>query len=384
MCARGDPRSQGEAEPPEKDISQVAGSRAIQVGKVLGDLVVQFKIPLILVIAVGVIAMVLVSGYDLRTLYAALYPTITPTSTLTPTPTLLPTQTSTPTLIPTPTQIPTVTPLPGAKETPISVRALPACSSQVVGVQTAEMTNDYGEISESRRMKLVDFSLNTRQSSFYEIKGEGLPTQYSCCHSPPGQECFEQLDANRLLKAFQDYASSSGKQGLLDYIPNTQELMRLLKEYPGIANQLIPGFDEWRSLSPEDCNVIQSWLYACTMLESPVFTVVIKNNSDEQVLITNILYRVEEIYEMRGGGYGILDPQVTYIQIIHYAAGDQVVKLENKFYIDPHQSGSFDLQLRTDDPGDGLTWLMSIYFIDENGAAVHTDTFELIMSGSPD
>ena len=382
MCAKPGPRSKGEAEPPDKNIFQYAGSRAIQVGKVLGDLVVQFKIPLILVVAVSVIAVVLVSGYDIRTLYVALYPTPTVTPTLTPTSTPLPTQTANPTLTPTPTLTPSITPPPGAKETPLSVKALPACSSQVVGVQTAEMTDVYVEIPESGRMELVDFSLNTHQSSFLEADSGDLK-EYSCCYIPPGPECFEQLDANRLFNALQDYANSSGKRSLLAYISTTQELMRLLIEKPGIANQLIPGLDEWRSLSPEDCNVMQSWLYACTMLESPVFTVVIKNNSDERVLITKILYRVEEIYEMRAGGYGVLDPQVTYIHNIHYAAGDQVIKLENKFYIDPHLSGSFDLQLRTDDPGDGLSWRMSIYFIDENGATVHTDIFDLIMSGPP-
>ena len=244
------------------------------------------------------------------------------------------------------------------------------------------MTDAYGEIPDSRRIELVDFSLNTRQSSFLEIDEEGHKG-YSCCHYPPGRECFEHLDENRLLKALQDYAQASGKQSLLAYIPTTQELMRLHEEYSGIANQLIPALDEWQSLSTEDCTVIQSWLYACTMLELPVFTVVIKNNSDEQVLITKILYRVKEIYEMRGGGYGVLDPQVTYIHKIQYAAGDQVVELENMFYIDPHHNGSFELQLRTDDPGDGLTWEMSVYFIDEEGDAVHTDDFELMMSGQP-
>lgn len=333
------------------------------------------------IIGLSVIAVVLVSGYNLRTLYAALYPTPTPTSTSTPTATNLPTETKIPTYTHTPTLTPSITPPPNARETSQAVRALPDCSSQVVGVETAEMTNDYGEIPESTRMVLVDFSLNTRRSSFYEVESEGF-TSYSCCDWLPG-DCFDNLDANRLLKAFQDYASSSGKQYLLEYIPTTQELMHLHTEYPGIADQLIPGPDEWQSLSPENCNMIQSWVSACTMLESPVFTVVIKNNSDEQLLITKILYRMEDIYEVRGGGAGLLDPQVMYIHNIHYARGDQEVNLEKKFYIDPHFSGSFDLQLRTDDPGDGLTWSMSIYFIDEYGAAVHTGMLELVMSGPP-
>ena len=119
MSSKPDPRSKGEADPPEENIFQQAGSRAIQVGKVLGDLVVNYKIPLALVIAVIVIAVVLVSGYDVRTLQAALYPTSTATLTLTPTTTPLPTHTATPTITPTPTLTPSATPPPGAKETPL-------------------------------------------------------------------------------------------------------------------------------------------------------------------------------------------------------------------------------------------------------------------------
>lgn len=78
-----------------------------------------FKITTILVIAIIAIAVVVISGYDLRTILALVVPTPTATHIPTATMTFTPTSTSTPTLTPTSTSTPTPTTTPTPNGTQI-------------------------------------------------------------------------------------------------------------------------------------------------------------------------------------------------------------------------------------------------------------------------
>jgi hypothetical protein len=114
----------------------------------------------------------------------------------------------------------------------------------------------------------------------------------------------------------------------------------------------------------------------------PIFNVVLKNNSDNEILITKTIYRVSKIGQVKGGDYGPLQPNIRYEHILEWKTGDQEFPLVPPFKISPHSSGSFLLQMRTNNNDIGLCWLMKIYFITSNEeGGVSTDIFQLIMTG---
>ena len=119
-----------------------------------------------------------------------------------------------------------------------------------------------------------------------------------------------------------------------------------------------------------------------TTSSNPVFSVVIQNKSDTELVISSILYRVHQVGGVKGGNYGPLSPNVKYRNGIHWTAGDQLAKLSPPFGIASRSSGSFLLEIVSLDEGVGLAWLMEIVFLTAENEGVGTETIQLIMNKS--
>jgi hypothetical protein len=116
---------------------------------------------------------------------------------------------------------------------------------------------------------------------------------------------------------------------------------------------------------------------------NPVFNVTILNKSDNQLVISEVIYRVHRIDGVRGGDFGPLAPNVKYRHGIHWEIGDQLAKLIPPFAIAPNRAGSFLLELQSLKEDVGLVWLLEVAFLDSSGKSVTTDIFQLIMSKKP-
>lgn len=131
-----------------------------------------------------------------------------------------------------------------------------------------------------------------------------------------------------------------------------------------------------------DPNYYQLASASHTLDPIPIFNVVLENTTDREILITKTLYRVSRVDQVKGGDYGLLEPNARYEHILEWKTGDQEFSLVPPFRIAPRAFGSFLIQLKTNKKDIGLCWLMKAYFItsmEEGG--VSTEEFQLIMTG---
>jgi hypothetical protein len=199
--------------------------------------------------------------------------------------------------------------------------------------------------------------------------------------------CTGEVDTSlpRIKEALQNYAQQRGRSELLPYIETEEQVKTLVKDHPDIARKLIPQSAEWLELSRPDYEAYILWLSSCAGIPFPVFTVTIENLTDQEQLITKVLYRTEETTSEMGGYLIPLTPIVTYVHEIAWMVGDQEAALDPAFPISPKSSASFQLQLTTKAPDIGMIWLMKICFvIDAERGGVCTDEFQLVMSGKPE
>lgn len=112
---------------------------------------------------------------------------------------------------------------------------------------------------------------------------------------------------------------------------------------------------------------------------NPVFNVTIQNSSDNQLILTEIIYRVHRVGQVKGGDFGPLAPNVKYRHRIQWKVGDQVAKFVPPFSVSPKRAGSFLLEVASITEGIGMAWLLDIVFVNSNGKSVSTGTFQLIM-----
>lgn len=318
---------------------------------------------------------------------------ITATTTVTP----LVTSTSSPTYTPLPTETPIPTSTPVYTPSPVAVSPIPAFDSVLIAYAVATPV-EYQEITSSPYIKLRQFELAKSATSYIQTRewfgpvrsGPELTTfrvDGALMDRIQGEGCTEEVDTSlpRIKEALQNYAQQRGRSELLPYIETEEQVKTLVKDQPDIARKLIPQSAEWLELSRPDYEAYILWLSSCAGIPFPVFTVTIENLTDQEQLITKVLYRTEETTSEMGGYLIPLTPSVTYVHEIAWMVGDQEAALDPAFPISPKSSASFQLQLTTKAPDVGMIWLMKICFvIDAERGGVCTDEFQLVMSGKPE
>lgn len=116
--------------------------------------IVRFGIPTILIIAIVAIAVVIVSGYDLRAIVAFVVPT--PTATYTPMATL----THTPTATLTPTLVPTSTPSATSTNTPTLIPTTSHTDTPII-IEVKVIAGDTGEKIPDAAVQIISEAVNT-------------------------------------------------------------------------------------------------------------------------------------------------------------------------------------------------------------------------------
>lgn len=114
----------------------------------------------------------------------------------------------------------------------------------------------------------------------------------------------------------------------------------------------------------------------------PVFNVVIKNTSDQQLEITKITYNIDEVGQVMGVGPGPLKAEYKHTHKLEYKKGIQEYKLVSPITIPKKSSGAFKLAMFTEHPELGLSWWTNVEFYTNKGN-VSTDMFQVILSGRP-
>jgi hypothetical protein len=377
-------KSNPTSSPPEEIINQQAGDRSTQIGKVMGDLKITYVAPGILVVAVVLIAFVLFSGVNAPVLLGLIAPspTITPSST----PTLIPTQTPTSTLTPIPTQTPIPTATISLTKTPLAPSPVPcrSCGQVKFAVATPIESRD---IKPAKVLVLRQFALDTTVSSYtFSEYDNTYEADFYRMDWMRTHGCLPEAEnfLPRIKSALQNRARQLGQEDLLPYIQTEEQIRTLGMERPEVANELMPITSEWQEMSLTEYEVMSQWQLNCIGIPWPAWNITIENTSDQEQVITKVIYRTYEIDYVLGGEYGLVSPEVTYVHQIDWIKGDQEAQLVPTFKIPPRSSGSFELQLTTAYPDWGRRWNMQIFFvIDGERGAVSTETFNLIMSGLP-
>jgi hypothetical protein len=321
--------------------------------------------------------------------------TATPMVISTSSPIYTPPPTETPTPTTTPSPIPTSTPV--HTPSPVAVSPIPAFDSVLIAYAVATPV-EYQEITPSPYIKLRQFELAKSATSYIQTRewfgpvgpGPELTTfrvDDALMDHIQWEGCTGEVDTSlpRIKEALQNYAQQRGRSELLQYIETEEQVKTLVKDQPDIARKLIPQSAEWLELSRPDYEAYILWLSSCVGIPFPVFTVTIENLTDQEQLITKVLYRTEKTISEMGGYLIPLTPSVTYVHEIAWMVGDQEVALDPAFPISPKSSASFQLQLTTKAPDLGMIWLMRICLvIDAERGGVCTDEFQLVMSGKPE
>jgi len=111
-----------------------------------------------------------------------------------------------------------------------------------------------------------------------------------------------------------------------------------------------------------------------------IFQVSLENPNDKNMVLTDVIYNVSELGDVKGGVAGPLNSKQSYFHKLEYKVGQQKTQLVPPFVIPPKSVGAFTLELYSNDPRPGLTWVMDIDFISNRGR-VSTDTFQLVLTG---
>lgn len=251
------------------------------------------------------------------------------------------------------------------------------------------------EIPITDKIKLTKFEIHPYLTQFERTRepfggsGYTLVTTYAAGYDTRWkywercEQVFPRL-VPQLTEALQHYVSLSGKDELLQYVESPAQVSQLMHADPALMSALMPLPEEWPSLSDADYQAYMRWIANCIGVSFPVFEVEIENLTDEELEITRFLYRTSETDTVMGGEYGPLISQAAYVHEIDWVTGDQAASLVPPLELPPQSTTSFLLGITTSYPEWGMCWMMEIYFIiDRETGGVHTDEFQLIMSGLP-
>jgi hypothetical protein len=187
-------------------------------------------------------------------------------------------------------------------------------------------------------------------------------------------------DAWRLLR---HQMEQRGQRQDLPYLEKPEDLSRLLRTRGDVVERLMFTDAELRALrknSEEDFRAVLEWLVNCVGVHQPVLTFVIRSHSAEPILLTKIVYDVQQVGEVRGADSGPLYPIAVFDHEIRHEVGQQAHALNPALQIEPHDRITFSVRLYPSEWEPGLAWLMRIRILDSTGAVADTEPFQLIMS----
>jgi hypothetical protein len=180
------------------------------------------------------------------------------------------------------------------------------------------------------------------------------------------------------------WLATTDKANLVQYFTEPLALGRLAKERGDIFKQVLPSSADLAAIkqrSPEDYEIIKQWLINCVGVYQPVFTVVLKNDGQTAVDVTQVRYEVERVGQVRGiGPGGPVWPEAVYDHTLGHYAGVQTFDLRPVFNIPPGETKAFNLRLRSESREPGLGWYLRIRIVDSIGASVATEKFQLYLN----
>jgi hypothetical protein len=186
-----------------------------------------------------------------------------------------------------------------------------------------------------------------------------------------------------VLPILKKHLETKGEKSLINYLGSTEELSRIIRKRGDIFQEVMFTSDELtetKRIAPGDYNVIKEWLLSCVGVYQPVITFVLKNSGTTAVTLTEVVYEIEDVGQVKGGVSGAIYPEETYDHTLDHQKGEQRRQLKPPFRINPGDNGSFNLRLFSSEKAPGLTWLLRIKFIASNGTSVSTGPFQIIMS----
>lgn len=183
--------------------------------------------------------------------------------------------------------------------------------------------------------------------------------------------------ATTVLNAFW---SKSGRGDLAAYLNKPDSLGRLIRERGDVFAQVIPTLEQLKGMSPSDYSIVKAWLHDCVGLYNPVFTLVISNGSDKDVILTKIVFHVLEVGQILGGFGGPIYPDTVYDCELKWAQGDQEQVLAPPRSLPARGFTSFNVRLHPDSKKHGISWWMNIEVQDSLGDGVKTPNFDLVMN----
>ncbi len=198
------------------------------------------------------------------------------------------------------------------------------------------------------------------------------------CIGPRGDRPMAEV-----LPILKKHIEAKGEKSLTNYLGSKEDLSRVIRERGDIFQNVMFTSDELietKRTAPGDYNVVKEWLLSCVGVYQPVITFVLKNSGTTAVTLTEVVYEVEDVGQVKGGVSGAIYPEETYDHTLDHHKGEQRRQLKPPFRINPGDNGSFNLRLFSSEKAPGLTWLLRIKFAASNGASVSTGPFQIIMS----
>src|SRR5713101_7305326 len=107
--------------------------------------------------------------------------------------------------------------------------------------------------------------------------------------------CKEQLKDGHTLPSVRWWALKGSRQSLLKYVENDNLLLTLPVRRPDVTRKLLPYGSEWeeiRSTSVGNYEQLLAWVRNCIGIPFPVFTFVVENPSERQMVVTQLRYYV--------------------------------------------------------------------------------------------
>lgn len=131
--------------------------------------------------------------------------------------------------------------------------------------------------------------------------------------------------------------------------------------------------------APEDYKLLHEWLLNCIGLQQPVLTLIVHNVSTQSVLLTDVIYHVLKVGQVKDGVTGSVVPDQTYKHTLKHEQGAQHFQLKPPVQIAAQERVAFNLRLFSAEAEKGLVWLLLIEVLATNSDSVTTEPVQIIM-----
>jgi hypothetical protein len=263
------------------------------------------------------------------------------------------------------------------------------------------LINYFGLISFDRKPSMAPFTieefyLNDQLCSFTESVefkfGEG-PDQFrtfaynqdvnlafkkGCCVGLYGNQPI-----TKVLPLLSRRLDNIHRPDLKEYIKTSDDLSRVIVSRGDIFNQIMFTDSEIQELKKTDSSgyiAVRNWLVNCIGIKNPVITFTLKNSSDQDIIISKVVYDVTAVGQVKGGASGPLYPIITYDHYLEHHAGIQERKLNPAIQLAGEGLVSFNIRLIPVDKSSGLCWVLRVRIYDSRGNFQTTEPVQLIMS----